>query len=194
MFPSPCNYPADCCNAAKHILLCVGGIRNNENLTISQIGSKLSEVNCCEIFWQKSGKYFYNAIFPLSMTSLIIHNWQNTDVTFGSMKVKEYILVIELTHRTASRCVFQTCVSPNLFALSEVYIDRVHHSNYLTVWQSKERLGETHVWKTLGGAVHSITNIYSLMKVGRWGIRDQWCGRRVRKEGRMVGVQKKRIR
>ena len=26
-----------------------------------------------------------------------------------------------------------------------------------------ERLGETHVWKTLGGAVRSITNIYSLV-------------------------------
>ena len=34
--------------------------------------------------------------------------------SFLIVKLKEYILVIE---RTASRCVFQTCVSPNLFLL-----------------------------------------------------------------------------
>ena len=30
-------------------------------------------------------------------------------------------------------------------------------------WTLGERLGEAHVWKTLGGAVRSITNIYSLV-------------------------------
>ena len=43
---------------------------------------------------------------------------------------------------------------------------QVVYSNYLTVWQSRrgEEVAWAHLWKTLGGAVRSITNIYSLLR------------------------------
>ena len=45
-------------------------------------------------------------------------------------------------------------------------IERVHHrySNYLTIWQRwRGEVAWAHLWKTLGSAVRSITNIYSLL-------------------------------
>ena len=50
-------------------------------------------------------------------------------------------------------------------ALSVVYIHRSKTPLQLpdsSLTEQGERLGETHVWKALGGAVRSITNIYSL--------------------------------
>ena len=70
------------------------------------------------------------------------------------VQIKEYILVIE---RTAPPSVFQTCVSPNLSppALSDSQVVGVVYYMSTTDRAGGERLGKTHVWKTLGGAVRA---------------------------------------
>ena len=81
------------------------------------------------------------------------------------VQIKEYILVIE---RTAPPSVFQTCVSPNLSppALSDSQVVGVYYLVWctLSILQTEQReVAWAHLWKTLGGALRSITNIYSLI-------------------------------
>ena len=85
---------------------------------------------------------------------------RNTGVKHWTVVGKEYILVIE---RTAPPSVFQTCVSPNLSPCSVRESGSWSGVLYVYYRQSRKRLGETHVWKTQRDAVHSITNIYSLI-------------------------------
>ena len=81
-----------------------------------------------------------------------------------SVWAKQYILVIE---RTATPSVFQRCAHATS-PCSVCSVDRVHqvvYSTYLTVWQSRQgEVAWAHLWKTLGDAVRSITNIYSLVQ------------------------------
>ena len=70
------------------------------------------------------------------------------------------ILVIEnAQHPPASSKHVAHPTSPPV--LSDSQVVGVVYSMYVN-YQSRKRLGETHVWKTLGGVVRSITNIYSL--------------------------------
>ena len=83
----------------------------------------------------------------------------------ATVPAKEYISVIE---GTAPPCVFQTFDSPNLSP--RLLCQTVRKGSVL---QSGERLGESNVWTTQGGAVPSITDILYILWSQLWVWTDQ---------------------
>ena len=104
----------------------------------------------------------------LYMYRTLLYGWHthrsawHRDILY-SVHQRIYVLVIE---GTASAIALQRCDSPNLSP--PVLSDGQVVGEYCR--QSVERLGESHLCKTLAGAVPSITNIYSLVYALQGGI------------------------
>ena len=79
----------------------------------------------------------------------------NKQIALQRVMLKEYILVRE---RTAPPCVYQTCAHPTSIPACSVK----QSGSWSKLQTELGEVGWANVWKTQGGAVRSLTKIYSL--------------------------------